>query len=355
MNNQATRKPSINLPGRSRGVSAQMTSQSLVNLESLPGGNLLPRVCSPAVSDLDLVEWTKNSLELIETQLVQHGAILFRGFTVDSPQEFEKFALAICPELFNENGEHPRRTVSGKVYTPVFYPPDKQLLWHNENSFNHRWPTKIWFCCLNPASAGGETPLVDSRKVYRLIDPKVRKRFEEKQVMYVRNYGNRMGLDWQTVFQTSDQAKVARRCAEALMEFQWQDGDRLRTRCVRPAVVKHPLSGESVWFNQAQHWHVSCLDAEARQVLTSSFQEDELPRHCYYGDGSPIEDSVMKGILDVYQELEVSFPWQAGDIVMLDNLLTAHGRNPYAGERKMLVAMGAMMSYAEVEKHASEK
>ena len=103
--------------------------------------------------------------------------------------------------------------------------------------------------------------------------------------MYVRNYGNRMGLDWRAVFQTSDKAEVARRCAENLMEFQWHDENRLRTSCVRPAVVRHPVSGEMVWFNQAQHWHISCLDPEARQVLTSSFREEELPRHCYYGAG----------------------------------------------------------------------
>lgn len=322
---------------------------ALVHAGHLPGFSELPRVITPGVPDVDLVEWTANNLSLIEDDLLRYGAILFRGFKVESPAEFEKFALAICPELFNENGEHPRKTVSGQVYTPVFYPPDKQLLWHNENSFNHRWPTRIWFCCLSPAITGGETPLVDSRKVYQLIDPVIRKKFEEKNVMYVRNYGNRMGLDWQTVFQTSDKDEVARRCAAGLMDHHWHDGVRLRTSCVRPAVVRHPVSGEMVWFNQAQHWHVSCLDPESRQVLTSSFREEELPRHCYYGDGSPIEDAVMKEILDVYASLEVSFPWAAGDIVMLDNLLTAHGRNPFSGERKMLVAMGAMMSYADVE------
>jgi alpha-ketoglutarate-dependent taurine dioxygenase len=349
MSNPEGRKPSLSLPRRNGQRRVAVTPQELVYSTLLPGPCLLPRVISPALPDLDLVEWTRNSRSLIESELLLFGAILFRGFKVTSPVEFEQFALEICPELFNENGEHPRRTVSGQVYTPVFYPPDKQLLWHNENSFNHRWPTRIFFGCLSPALTGGETPLVDSRKVYQLIDPVIRKKFAQKQVMYVRNYGHRLGLDWQTVFQTSDKSEVGRRCAEGLMSFHWHDEDRLRTSCVRPAIVRHPVTGEKVWFNQAQHWHVSCLDAESRQVLTSSFREDELPRNCYYGDGSPIEDAVMKEILDVYASLEVSFPWQAGDIVMLDNLLTAHGRNPFSGERKMLVAMGAMMSFVDVE------
>lgn len=350
MTEPAIRKRSMKPPSARPRVA--VAPRELVHAGHLPGFSELPRVITPGVPDVDLVEWTANNLSLIENDLLRHGAILFRGFKVDSPAEFERFALAICPELFNENGEHPRKTVSGQVYTPVFYPPDKQLLWHNENSFNHRWPTRIWFCCLSPAITGGETPLVDSRQVYQLIDPVIRNKFAEKQVMYVRNYGNRMGLDWQTVFQTSDKDEVARRCAAGLMDHHWHDENRLRTSCVRPAVVRHPVSGEMVWFNQAQHWHVSCLDPESRQVLTSSFREEELPRNCYYGDGSPIEDAVMKEILDVYASLEVSFPWAAGDIVMLDNLLTAHGRNPFSGERKMLVAMGAMMSYADVEAEA---
>lgn len=346
MSNPATRKPAINLSRRNGHV---LTPQALVEMGQLPGVSELPRVICPAVPDLDLAEWTASNLASIERELLRYGAILFRGFNVNSPARFERFATTLCPELFNENGEHPRRTVSGQVYTPVFYPPDKQLLWHNENSFNLRWPTRIFFCCLTPALTGGETPLVDSRKVYQLMDPVISRKFAEKQVMYVRNYGNRMGLDWQTVFQTSDKSEVERRCAENKMSFHWYDEDRLRTSCVRPAIARHPVNGETVWFTQAQHWHVSCLDAESRQVLTSSFREEELPRHCYYGDGSPIEDAVMKEILDVYASQEVSFPWQAGDVVMLDNLLTAHGRNPFSGERKMLVAMGAMMSYADVE------
>ena len=127
---------------------------------ALPGNRNCRRVIRPAVPDLDLPEWTANNLPLIESKLVRYGAILFRGFKVTSAPEFEKFALAICPELFNENGEHPRRTVSGQVYTPVFYPPDKQLL-SNEKSFNHRCRRGSGLL-LSPAATDGETQLVDS-------------------------------------------------------------------------------------------------------------------------------------------------------------------------------------------------
>ena len=318
--------------------------ESLVKARPMQPPGLLPLVIQPSMAHVDLANWTRSSGTFIEEKLLHHGAILFRGFGINTPQEFEQCALSICPKLFNENGEHPRETISANVYTPVFYPPDKQLLWHNENSFNYQWPGKIWFACVKPADRGGETPIVDSRRVFQAIAPETRERFIERKIMYSRNYGEGTGLSWQTVFQTSEKAEVESYCRRIEMEFEWKAGDRLRTRCVRPAVINHPKTKEPVWFNQAQHWHPSCLDETTRSSLLSLFPEEDLPRNCYYGDGSPIEDSVMAEICAVYKELEVCFPWRTGDVLLLDNMLTAHGRNSFVGERKLFVAMGEMIS-----------
>jgi alpha-ketoglutarate-dependent taurine dioxygenase len=326
-----------------------LSSEELVKMEPLRPGVTLPLVFTPLAAGVDLAEWTAGHAALVESKLAQHGALLFRGFGVQSAPDFERFAQAVCPGLFNENGEHPRESVSGNVYTPVFYPPEKQLLWHNENSFNARWPTRIMFCCAEPAQEGGETPIVDSRQVFELLDPQIKERFMRENVMYVRNYGGGLGLDWQKVFRTSDRAEAEARCRAASMDFEWKGDAHLKTSCVRPAVVRHPETGEMSWFNQAQHWHPSCLDPEVRDSLLASFAEPDLPRNCYYGDGSPIEDVTMDEIRRVYRQLEVSFAWQKGDIMLLDNLLAAHGRNPFRGERKLLVAMGRLLDYDNVE------
>ncbi|MBW4454439.1 MAG: TauD/TfdA family dioxygenase [Nostoc indistinguendum CM1-VF10] len=329
-----------------RVVNSQL--QGLITTETFNQSESLPLVIKPTVDHIDLPDWLITNHDFINKKLLKYAAILFRGFNIDTPSIFEKFGLAICQELFHENGEHPRKTVSGKVYTPVFYPPDRKLLWHNENSFNHRWPMKIMFGCRQPAKQGGETPIVDSRKVFQLIDPKIREIFIEKEVMYVRNYGDGLGLDWQTVFQTHSQAEVEKKCQQNAISFEWKLGNRLRTFSIRPAVIKHPQTGELSWFNQAQHWHPACLDAITRESLFTSFKSEDLPRNCYYGDGTLIEDSVMEEICGVYQQLEVSFPWQQGDVLLLDNILAAHARNPFVGERKLLVAMGEMTSYKEI-------
>ncbi|MGH9362951.1 MAG: TauD/TfdA family dioxygenase, partial [Thermoanaerobaculia bacterium] len=325
-----------------------LPAREVVRMGPLTPGQRLPLLVTPAVEDVDLAAWAAENRGLVEAKLHEHGAILFRGFGIASPPAFERFAGTICGELFHDNGEHPRETVSGNVYTPVFYPADQRLLWHNENSFNFQWPAKILFCCVQPPESGGETPIVDSRQVFAAIDPRVRDRFVARQVMYVRNFGNGLGLDWRTVFQVEDEAGLAEQCRAERISFEWREEGGLHTRSVRPAAVRHPATGEMSWFNQAQHWHVSCLDPETRRSMEALFREEDLPRNCYLGDSSRIEDREMAEILAAYQRLEVSFPWQRGDVLLVDNVLTAHGRTPFTGERKLLVAMGEMTSFEEV-------
>jgi len=330
-------------------TAVKLRGTRLIKTGALQPGDPLPLVIEPTVDDFDLVDWATREREFIEENLSKHGAILFRGFDVKSASDFERFALAVCSELFEENGELNRDKVSGRIYTPVSYPNDKPILWHNENTFCERWPMKIWFCCDTPAQQGGETPIADSRKVYRLIDPKIRERFAEKKIMYMRNYGEGLGLDWQTVFQTTSVEEAEASFRRAGILYEWKNNyQRLRTRAVRRAVERHPKTGEMVWFNQATHWHPLCLDPKVREALMTLFKEEELPRNCYYGDGAPIEDSVMNEICEVFRQTEVVFPWRKGDILMLDNMLTAHARNPYVGPRKIYVALGELITVEDL-------
>jgi hypothetical protein len=194
------------------------------------------------------------------------------------------------------------------VQTPVSYAAAKKLLWHNENSFNHRFPTRIAFCCIQPAAAGGETPIADSRAVLRRIPREVREEFIAKGVMYVRNYGLGPGLDWRLVFCTQDRSAVERACRENRMELEWRPDGGLRTRCVRPAVIRHPRTGENCWFNQAQHWHIACLDEATQAAIADTFALEDVPRTCCFGDGTPIAVAAIAAILAAYETVEISFP-----------------------------------------------
>jgi alpha-ketoglutarate-dependent taurine dioxygenase/acyl carrier protein len=303
----------------------------------------LPLVIEPNGDDIDLADWASDQREFLETNLLQHGAILFRDFRIDSVPRFEKVANAICPDLFANYGDLPRAGNSEKVYSSTPYPSDRAILFHNESSHLHQYPLKIWFFCVQPAQQGGETPIVDCHKVYQLLDPKLRSRLEQKQLMYVRNYIEGLDVSWQDFFHTTDKTVVEQYCRRSGIDCQWSGND-LRTRKVRPAISHHPKTGKPLFFNQVQLHHISCLEPDVRASLLSTLGAENLPRNVYYGDGSPIEDSVMAEIGAAYQQAQVSFPWQQGDILMLDNMLTAHGRNPYQGSRKIVVAMGEMSS-----------
>lgn len=198
---------------------------------------------------------------------------------------------------------------------------------------------KISFFCEQAPEQGGETPIADCRRVFQRLDPIIREQFIRKKVMYVRNYGSGVDLSWQTAFQTNERAAVELYCRRAPIEFEWKGDDGLKTWQVRDAVAHHPKTGEMVWFNQAHLFHLSNLENDIRESLVAAFEEDNLPRNAYYGDGSPIETFVLDEIREVFREAVIVFPWRQGDILLLDNMLTAHGRAPYIGKRRILVAM----------------
>jgi alpha-ketoglutarate-dependent taurine dioxygenase len=162
--------------------------------------------------------------------------------------------------------------------------------------------------------------------------------------MYVRNFGDGFGLSWPTVFQTTDRQAVEEHCREKGIQTEWKEGDRLRTRAVRSALTRHPKTGEPIWFNHATFFHVSTLEPSVREALLAEFADAELPANTYYGDGTPIEPEVMDHLRAAYRSETVSFRWQKGDLLMLDNMLVAHGRAPYSGPREILVGMAEPMS-----------
>jgi alpha-ketoglutarate-dependent taurine dioxygenase len=329
-----------------RRKTVSVSPESLIATEPLAGGGPLPLVVRPAVAGLDLTAWARDNREWIDAQVLVHGGVLFRGWPVSSVEAFEQFAVVAAGEPLMDYSYRstPRSAVSGKIYTSTEYPADQHIPLHNEMAYSRTWPTKIWFHCVIAAEQGGETPIADSRRVFAQLDPRVRDRFMEKKVLYLRNYGAGLDLSWQNVFQTESKADVEAFCHKAGIEFEWKSGDRLRTRHVCQAVVRHPRTGEMVWFNQAHLFHVSSLEPEMQRRLLAEFREEDLARNTYYGDGSPIEPEALAEIRRALRQETVIFPWQVGDVLMLDNMLAAHARTPYVGARKVVVAMAGAFS-----------
>lgn len=329
----------INLKNIKR-KSVNFTSENLIKTKSISLDRRSPLVIEPIINELDLIIWADNNRNWIESNLLKYGALLFRNFKLNSEIDFEKFIQAISGELLDYSYRStPRTLVNGKIYTSTEYPAEQFIPLHNEMSYTRNWAMKIWFYCVQPAAKDGETPIADSRKVLKKIPLQIREKFIDRQIMYVRNYGRGLDLDWQNVFQTNKKVEVENYCRQASIEFEWLNENHLKTRQVCQAIATHPITKEMVWFNQAHLFHVSNLPLTVQESLLSMMSEQDLPRNAFYGDGTPIENSIIEEINEIYRQEAIVFTWQTGDILMLDNMLFAHGRNPFIGSRKVLVGM----------------
>lgn len=318
---------------------------------SLLGDKTQIRQIEANFDNINYEQWLTTNEKKIEEELLKYGGVLFRGFCEASVSNFEKFSQSICRSLFTDYGDLPPEQGSAKVYKSTPYPSNQPILFHNESSHLNQWPIKQFFCCIKAASEGGETPIVDCRRVYNRVCTQLNKKIVEKLIkkglLYVRNFVPAIDVSWQNFYRTEDPLKVEEICRLHGTNFEWDTEKNLRTYRLAQAVIQHPKTNEMSFFNQISLHHISCVDVSTRSSLLSIFGEKKIPRNVYYGDGEPIEEEVVQQIRNIFKQESFSFPWQEGDILLLDNILMAHGREPFVGDRKIIVAMGEMMDASD--------
>jgi alpha-ketoglutarate-dependent taurine dioxygenase len=317
--------------------------------ESFFPNTTFPVVIEPRNTGIQLSEWLLRNRDLVESWLLKVGAVLFRGFSVDSVEKFDTFVRTGSdkPMKYVERSS-PRSQLGQFVYTSTDYPARRSIFLHNEHSYAGTFPLRLFFCCQTPANSGGQTPMADCRRVLRRIPAEIQQRFHRKRWMYVRNFSLGIGLPWTTAFQTQNRCDVEEYCINSRIEFEWKTNDELQTRQVRSAIARHPRTGEEVWFNHVAFFHLSTLEEPTRSLLLQNFAVETLPNNTYYGDGTPIDDATLDIVREAYRQETISFDWQRGDAVVVDNMLVAHSRTPYTGERRILFAMAEPTDQDEV-------
>jgi amino acid adenylation domain-containing protein len=338
MTSESTQPKGRRFPGSAAPKAVRAADLMAMEPEWL--GGCLPLKVQPRVGGVQLAHWAELNRELIVRELHRAGGILFRGFEVDAVDEFRAFARSVSSELIRY-GERssPRTEIGDGIYTSTDHPADQPIVLHNEQSYTTNWPMKIIFYCDRPPSRRGRTPIANSRRILARLDPELVSAFEKRGVLYVRNYLPGISVSWREAFQTEDRAAVERYCSEADLEVEWLGADHLRTRQVRAAVRTHPVTGERVWFNHALFFHVSSLPREVSASLQMAVPEKDLPYQTYYGTGEPIDSETLAALRAAFDAETVSFDWQRGDVLLLDNMLSAHGREPFEGPRRILTAM----------------
>jgi alpha-ketoglutarate-dependent taurine dioxygenase len=322
---------------RSAARSTTAPASEEVTLVSAPGSP--PAIAVPTSPAVRLASWIAANAATLRTWLNDHAAVLFRGFQIDDAAGVNACVQAWAgePMDYRENTS-PRAIVYGRIRTSTEYPADQRIVLHNEHSYSMVFPLRLFFYCVRPAETGGETPLADTRGVYARLSPALRDRFRRREWLYVRNFVDGFGESWQTVYQVNDRDALERYLRSASIDWQWTPSGSLRTRIRRPAAVRHPETGDTVWFNHILFWHRSSLDPSLQALLRREYGGD-LPHDTFYGDGAPIEQNAIDELRDAYAAKSRTFAWTAGDLLVVDNMLAAHGRMPFTGPRRILFAM----------------
>ncbi|MCB0508738.1 MAG: TauD/TfdA family dioxygenase [Chitinophagales bacterium] len=342
-----------------------------MNLAYFSEKSKLPLIVTPSSSDKSkatLLQWISENRKMLEQKLIESGAILFRGFDVQTPQDFEDVAKTTEPDLKDDYlGTSPRDKKTEFVFSASELPPHYPIMQHCEMSFLPAAPRRLFFYCNIQPEYGGETPICDFRKVYQDLDPKIREEFERKGVKHIRNYSSpneksTSGFQlksWKDMFHTTNKEEVEKKCAEYDIICEWKPNDGLRMTNKNDSIKIHPFTKEKVWFNHTQVFHLSAAADEYSRIhkrqkrwetfKTSMLLEamtlykkwtkdpNEQSMHVVFGDDSSIPEDYVEHIQDVIWKNLVIQPWIKGDVLYIDNFSTSHGRLPYYGPREIMV------------------
>jgi len=291
----------------------------------------------------ELKEWMATPENDLIKLLNIHGAILFRGFDVCETGQFEAICETGTPDLVDyTGGGSPRTHIAGKIYTSTEYPPSLHIPLHCEATYFQKPPEFIWLHCVTPPLVDGETPIGDMHKVLEQLDQELITQFNEKNVCYLYNLhdGNNFGRGWRETFGTHDPKYVEKWLEEHSSSWHWSDDGSLHAEFVAPGLRRHTRSGLPTWGNQAVNWHVEHLPPKLADSIKRLYKSQlHYPKHALFGDGSFIPNEAILHIRTVLEKNEITFSWQQGDILLCDNQRIAHGRQPFKGERRILVAL----------------
>jgi alpha-ketoglutarate-dependent taurine dioxygenase len=282
-----------------------------------------------------------DSIDDIGDLLTQKKALIFRGFGITEGTAMSVMDRLVPNRAAYVHGNSPRTKAGSNVYTSTEYPAEFVISMHNELSYAHHWPQRLLFFCAVAPETGGATSVVDSALWLSSLDNEILEAYRPG-VRYSQNLhgGRGLGRSWQETFETDDRAEVERFLAGSGANWAWLKGGSLRVSQDRPSVLRHPVTDEEVWFNQSDQWHPAALGADAK-ALAQVVPADEMPQSVSFADGSPIPDSYVQQVRERGLGNAVNVDWRAGDVLIIDNVLVAHGRQPFTGPRRVLVAMSS--------------
>jgi len=324
---------------------------SLINVEKISVADqqhypdsLFPLVyASQSNTDSNAVaRWIQQHKSKIEAELETNGAVLFRGFGVVDDQGFDAFIRAFdWPSFTYEESlsNAVRHNRTELVFTANEAPPSVSIFLHHEMAQTPVFPSKLFFFCEQAAASGGATPICRSDILLERLQseiPDFVAACEEKGIRYSQtmpaenDLQSGQGRSWASTLSAANVEEAEAKLNRLNYRWQWQaDGSLSVITPILPA-VKTLQDGRKVFFNQLIAAFRGWQDAR-----------NNSEKSICYGDDSPISNDDMAVVIRLADQLTFDIPWQTGDVVLVDNFVTMHGRRPFEGQRRVLASLVA--------------
>jgi alpha-ketoglutarate-dependent taurine dioxygenase len=322
------------------------SAASLLDVDLRPGKPPMLR----AEPTGDAPGWAAERRDALRAVVADHGSLLVRGLGLrDAAEVAAVFQRLTTTGLMTEREAFAARQVySDGVYSSSKWPPNQPMCMHHELSYTLEFPGMMLFACLGAASSGGATGVADSPTVLNALPAALVQRFEQEGWLLTRTYNDDIGASYADAFGTDDRAAVESYCRANAIEFEWQPDGELRTRQRRSAVVRHPITGQRCWFNQIAFLNEWTMDPEVHEYLVDVYGADGLPFNTRFGNGDPISQDIVELLTGIYDAHTAREPWQAGDLMLVDNIRSAHSREAFEGPREVLVGMADAVRLGDV-------
>lgn len=300
-----------------------------------------------ADASADARRWVAEHRDELRAAVVEHGALLVRGLGLHDVEEVGVVFRQLGRPMIEREAFATRQRYADGLYSSSKWPPSQPMCMHHELSYALEFPSLMLFACLTAPSEEGATPLADETVIGRALPADLVDRFERLGWLLVRNYNDEIGASIAEAFGSDEHQAVESYCRAQAIRFEWQPDGALRTWQRRSAVVRHPRTGQRCWFNQIAFLNEWTIDPEVREYLVDVYGEDGLPFNTRFGNGDPIDPDIVQTINEVYTAHTVRDAWQSGDLMLVDNIRTAHARERFEGPREVLVGMADALNVAD--------
>ena len=300
----------------------------------------------------DWTGWLTESAAVIRSRVLTEGVVVVRGLPLKNPADvaLARDALGIRVFQSTERFGHRQEGENG-VVSPIRWPEERDLCPYQEESFSLVAPSIVLTGCIRPPDVGGEALLSDSRQISRHLPPDFVNQVRTHGWIMTRVFHQHFGMSWQDAFGCLEREELVSLLDRKGIAYEWLDDGTLRTRRRRPVFRTHPVTGDDCWFNQLAFLNRGSLEPRERELLFLAFGDD-LPMDTALGDGQSLSDANFQAILDAYDATTTKLAWQAGDLFVADNLLTAQGRASLVGDAEYWIAFGDPISEYSSEKES---